>query len=79
MVPLDHCDCAPGADELLQDCDRLCWPGEVLEDKAEEQVIEGLGLKGKIEYIRLEKIDILKACLPGPSPGLEEEGAGYVQ
>ena len=68
----------PGLQQPLENRQRLNRPREVLQDETDEDVVEGLGLEGQGEDVRLPELDVGESGLVGPSPGFGDRLCGDV-
>jgi hypothetical protein len=72
MVTLDYGDRAAGFEQCAKRCQRLGGPGKMLEDEANENVIEGCLGEGEREDVDLPELDVRKSRGFGPSRRFRE-------
>ena len=78
MIALDHGDRAAGPQQPLENRQGLNRPREVLQDETDENVVEGLGVEGQGEDVRLLELHVGESGPVGPSPGLGDRLCGDI-
>ena len=78
MIAFDDCDGASWLEEPIENHERLDRPREVLQDEADEDVIEGLGAERQSEDVRLAVLDVGEPGCVGPAPGFGDRVRGDV-
>ena len=78
MIALDHGDGAAGPQQPLENRQRLDRPREVLQDETDENVVEGLGIEGQGEDVRLPELHVGESGPVGPSPGFGDRLCGEI-
>jgi hypothetical protein len=72
VIALDNGDCAAGPEESLENRQGLNRPREVLEHEADENMVEGLGVEGQGEDVRLPEFHVGESIPVGPSLGFDD-------
>jgi hypothetical protein len=75
VVPLDHGDGAAGAQHAAQPGQRPAGVGQVLEDEADEQVVEGRVGERRVEQIGAAPFDVRRRHVRCQSGARQREGA----
>lgn len=78
VIALDNGDGATGPEQPVENRQGLDRPREVLQDEADEDVVEGLGAEGQGEDVRLPEPHVGESRPVGPSPGFGERVRGDV-
>ena len=68
----------PGLQQPLENRQRLNRPREVLQDETDENVVEGLGIEGQGEDVRLPELDVGESSPVGPSLGFGDRLCGDI-
>ena len=75
MVALDDGDRPPGPEQLPERGQGLDRPQEVLQDEADEDVVEGLGAKGQGEDVRLLELHVGGPAASAPALACARDSA----
>jgi len=69
MIALNNRNGSSYFQKLLQRIQRMAWLCQVFQDETHENMVEGLRIKGQIDYVPLFEMNIFMPCVLNGSPG----------